>query len=252
MTRRWLVWAAVTCLVTGAAETSEPTATGSPAQILEKSIAYHDPNGVWGQARVHLEVHTTYSDEFAKRAGSKEARLAIMMAPGQEEFSYAKETSADKLQISVQRGVGTLQLNGSTNVSEDDKQRLRIRAATMYRDYCEYLYGMPMKLRDPGTILGPRVKRTRFDDRDALQLRVTYEPEIGEDIWYFYFDPESFALIGYQFYHDESKNDGEYITFEGEIADDASGLRLPKARAWYYNADDGHLATDDIVSLSTS
>lgn len=252
-------WACATCLVTGLVATSEPPGARaepavevSPGQILARSIAYHDPNGVWGRARVHLDVHTTYSEAFAKRAGSHEAKLAIVLAPGHDEFSYVKRTSTDTIEIAVRSGTGTLRVNGSTDVSEDDKQRLRLGEATMYRDYCEYLYGMPMKLKDPGTILDSSATRKRFNDRDALQVRVTYDPEVGQDIWYFYFDPESFALIGYRFYHDESKNDGEYITFEGEIVDEASGLRLPKARAWYYNADHGHLATDDIVAARTS
>jgi hypothetical protein len=73
---------------------------------------------------------------------------------------------------------------------------------------------------------------------------------VGEDIWYFYFDRRSFALIGCRFFHDESKNDGEYITFEAEIQDKATGMRLPKVRAWYFNAGDEYLATDDIISMS--
>ena len=143
-------------------------------------------------------------------------------------------------------------VNGSARVSDEDKERLSLREATLYRDYCEYLYGMPMKLRDPGAVFDPRVPSVRFNTRAAWELKVTYEPETGEDTWYFYFDRETFALIGYKFHKDESKNDGEYITFEGEITDETSGLRLPKTRAWYYNADDVYLATDDIVSISTS
>ncbi len=80
---------------------------------------------------------------------------------------------------------------------------------------------------------------------------MTYDPDVGGDTWYFYFVPDTFALVGYRFYHDESKNDGEYITLDEEIVDEASGLRLPKVRAWYYNSDGAHLATDDIVSIHT-
>jgi len=62
----------------------------------------------------------------------------------------------------------------------------------------------------------------------------------------------SYALVGYRFYHSESDNDGEYIPFEGEIVDEATGLRLPSTRTWYYNNGDGHLATDQIVSIVVS
>jgi hypothetical protein len=225
----------------------------TPEQVIDRAIAYHDPSGVWKTGRIRLDVHTTYSDALAEQRGiPKTANLVLVLSPAQEEFGYAKEAGDDRIDISVRRGQSTTIVNGSADVSEAERERLRLREAELYRDYCEYLYGMPMKLRDSGTILDPRVNSLRFNDRVVWELRVTYKPEVGEDIWYFYFDHDTFALVGYKFHHDEAKNDGEYITLEDEIVDEASGLRLPKTRAWYYNADDKHLATDDIVSIDTS
>jgi len=111
---------------------------------------------------------------------------------------------------------------------------------------------MPMKLTDPGAIVDPKAGIVEFQGRDVYRVRVTYDPEVGSHTWYFYFDPETYALVGYRFFKDESKNDGEYIAFEGEVVDEATGVRLPKTRAWYYNDGDGHLATDDITSITTS
>ena len=46
----------------------------------------------------------------------------------------------------------------------------------------------------------------------------------------------------YQFYHDETKNDGEYILLtEEEII---NGIKMPKNRAWYTNKDNMLLGTD--------
>ena len=87
----------------------------------------------------------------------------------------------------------------------------------------------------------------QIDEGDALELRVSYDPEVGSDIWYFYFDPASYEMFGYRFYHDESKNDGEYITLEGEA--EGAGLRLPKIRKWYRHQDEGYLGTDTIESI---
>jgi hypothetical protein len=48
----------------------------------------------------------------------------------------------------------------------------------------------------------------------------------------------------YQFFHDESKNDGEYILLsEEEIIED---IKIPKIRKWYYIKEDGYLGTDVI------
>ena len=107
-----------------------------------------------------------------------------------------------------------------------------------------YLLGLPAKLMDPGTILDDSVRTAMFDGRETNVLKVTYDAGVGQDTWYFYFDPSTSALVGSRFYHDESKMDGEYLVFEGEFVQD--GLRLPKARKWYMNADSTYLGTDVI------
>ena len=105
-------------------------------------------------------------------------------------------------------------LAGTTEISGADKEKYRLNCqrAKMFRDYYAYLYGLPMKLKDAGTIVDKEVYATSFQGKECLSIRVTYEEAVGEDIWYFYFDKNSYALIGYRFYHEEEKNDGEYIT----------------------------------------
>ena len=99
-----------------------------------------------------------------------------------------------------------------------------------------------MKLRDPGAILSTKVQEVTFHGMRLLALEVRYAPETGSDLWYFYFDPATYALRAYQFYHDKAKNDGEYILLEGEV--EVGGMRLPEKRSWYYNKDDQFLGTD--------
>jgi hypothetical protein len=53
--------------------------------------------------------------------------------------------------------------------------------------------------------------------------------------------------VGYRFFHDEGKGDGEYIVLEGEI--EGGGLRLPARRTWYTNAEDELLGTDVLRSI---
>ena len=49
----------------------------------------------------------------------------------------------------------------------------------------------------------------------------------------------------YQFYHDEGKNDGEYILLSE--MEQVGGIKMPKVRAWYYNKDDKYLGTDTMT-----
>ena len=117
----------------------------------------------------------------------------------------------------------------------------------MYRNYYSYLYGLPMKLRDPGTHLDPKVEKKNFHGKDYWVLEVRYDPEVGEDLWYFYFNPDTYAMEAYQFYHDVAKNDGEYILLEGEHR--LGGMRIPKIRTWYTNKEEKLLGTDTLQNL---
>jgi hypothetical protein len=117
------------------------------------------------------------------------------------------------------------------------------------KNYYTYLYGLPMKLKDPGTLIDPKVERRSFKGKEYLVLKVKYEEGVGKDIWYFYFDPKSYALKVYQFYHDETKNDGEYILLSG--IESAIGIKMPKTRAWYLNKDNKYLGTDVLVKVAS-
>jgi len=138
----------------------------------------------------------------------------------------------------------SISLNGQKNISEKVKtaHKLSCERANMFKNYYTYLYGLPMKLKDSGTILHPTIQRKTFKEKEYVVLKVTYEKAVGKDAWYFYFDPVTYAMEIYQFFHDEAKNDGEYILLtEEEIIND---IKMPKNRAWYMNKDDRYLGKD--------
>lgn len=83
--------------------------------------------------------------------------------------------------------------------------------------------------------------------KKTYRIRVNYTPEVGKDVWYFYIDTVDFHLVGYQFFHDEAKNDGEYITLEGSAQ--IAGMTLPKTRNWYTNTNKEYLG-GDVITLN--
>ena len=98
-----------------------------------------------------------------------------------------------------------------------------------------------MKLKDEGTVIHQKVERKTFKGKEYLVLKATYNQEVGKDTWYFYFNPDNFAMEIYQFFKEE-KDSGEYILLsELETIND---VKIPKIRAWYYNKDDKYLGTD--------
>jgi len=216
--------------------------TGSA--LLERSIRYHDAEGIWG--RLPLELHL---EESRPDGGLRKTVIAI--DPNRELFSWASERDGRAVAGRLLGADCETTLDGSREFSAEDAETYRLsceRIAWM-RDYYTYLWGLPMKLRDPGTRLDDGVTETDFMKRKALALRVTYDEGVGGDTWYFYFDSESAALLGYRFYHDESVNDGEYITTESVFA--FGSMRLPNHRAWYTNDGAEYLGTDNLVSVQS-
>jgi len=57
-----------------------------------------------------------------------------------------------------------------------------------------FLYGLPIKLKDRGTIIDRKVYNKTFKGKMYNVLKVSYNEPIGKGIWYFYFDPSTSAL----------------------------------------------------------
>jgi hypothetical protein len=146
-------------------------------------------------------------------------------------------------QYTVDKGICRIAVNGNTTPSEAllKKQKLSCERANLYKNYYTYLYGLPMKLKDEGTIIHQKTTIKTFKGKEYLVLKVSYTKEVGNDTWYFYFDPKTYAMEVYQFFK-EQKERGEYILLTG--LETIHDIKMPKERAWYYNKDDGYLGTD--------
>ncbi|WP_420571438.1 DUF6503 family protein [Kordia sp.] len=206
-------------------------------QLLEKTIQYHDPNGNWASFNGTLQI----TMETPKN-GSRVSTIKINLP---KEYFYVKATrNAETTEFTVDKDSCTVAFNGETNIPEEiaKEKSLNCKRANLYKGYYEYLYGLPMKLKDPGTIIDPKVQKKTFKGKEYLVLKATYNENVGKDTWYFYFDPKTYAMEVYQFFKDESKNDGEYILLTEEAV--INGIKMPKKRAWYYNENNGYLGTD--------
>jgi len=210
--------------------------------LLEASISYHDPAGRWPTFS-----HTLVFEESRPDGTKRISRVTIDLP--QEVFIHDMKTDKAHVVRRVESGSCSGTLDGSDNFSAEHakEHRLTCDEIKRYRDYYTYLWGLPMKLTDPGTRIDPEIRGTTFAGRDVLAIAVTYDPDVGGDTWTFYFDPASYALAGYRFHHDVSKNDGEFIILEGEVEIDQ--MRLPKSRTWYVNDDDRLLGTDTLVKV---
>ncbi|MEL6390880.1 MAG: DUF6503 family protein [Bacteroidota bacterium] len=207
-------------------------------QLLNRAIAYHDPQGLW----------STFAGDFK----------VVMKTPNRPDRHsiITIDLVNNYFNLSVDR-------NGKTSFREITNQQCRYQdtdgsiittvvtdslceRTVMYRNYYTYLYGLPMKLRDPGTIMTSDHPTTvNFQGKEYLTISVSYSPEVGTDVWQFYFDPETYRMEIYQFLKHGEPNTGEYILLTGEA--NIQGIRMPRDRAWYYNKDNIYLGTDYLM-----
>ena len=209
----------------------------SGKELLEKSIEYHDPNSKWSKFNGSFNVSMQSPNRPLRKSN-------IVIDLMRSFFELSVQIGENQWKASLLDEDCDLLFNGSRKISpEIEKEfRLNCKRAKMYRDYYTYLYGLPMKLKDTGTDIDQVISQKSIEGISYWVLKVEYDPNVGSDTWYFYFDTKSFGLKRYQFFNDESKNDGEYIILDDEI--EIEGILMPKNRSWYYNSDNTFLGTD--------
>ena len=214
------------------------------AQLVNRSIAFHDPEGAWGSRAIEMVWFGTGSD------GGERVSVDLGFGSDESDFSLSGRYAGSSIEYEVSGEDWAATVDGDGSPDEETLARMRLdrEDGVFWRSYYGFLAGLPMKIADPGARLVPEVAETTFEGRDVHAVRVTYDPEVGGDTWYFYFDADTAELVGCRFYHDESANDGEYITFEGLV--EGGGLRLPRYREWYTNAGDRFLGSDEIRSVT--
>lgn len=213
----------------------------SAADLLNQSIQYHDPKGVWGKEMLALKI------EESRHDGPTRMTQVEIDLPN-DYFKMSQLRGNNQIDRMIKNGVCSFLLNGSADIPTDTMQKMGLTCdrSISTRNYYTYLWGLPMKLKDPGTLLNEQVELVDFFDKKVYQLRVTYDEKVGSDVWFFYFNPENYALTGYKFYHNEAKKDGEYIILQEEA--NVHDMRVPKIRKWYLNQDDKFLAMDTLVA----
>jgi hypothetical protein len=213
----------------------------SALALLEKSINYHDPKSNWNTFNGNFKVTTRTQDQ-----NPRESDITINLPARFFNVTAVKDTVITTYTIGKEGcalAYNSIQLD---TVAAKEKG-LTCERARMYKNYYTYLYGLPMKLKDNGTNLDPTVEKKTFKGKDYLVLKITYDAEVGSDIWNFYFDPKTYAMKIYEFFKTDKKGNvdtksGEYILLSEEVL--INGIKMPKIRAWFYNKDGTYLGTD--------
>ena len=214
-----------------------PPTTGP--ELVEAAIAYHDPDGAWPSFSHGLVI------EQGRPDGSRRRARVYLDVPSSG-FGYEEETGQGLVLKGVSDGGCFATVDGEPPTDEQTSSlRLDCPAIERTRNYYLYLWGLPMKLRDPGTNIAPAITDDELDGQATRVVKVTYDPDVGTDVWYFHFHPETHRMVGYKFYHDLATGRGEYI-FLGEDRL-VLGMKIPAERRWFTNLEDRNLGTDVLV-----
>ncbi|MGB5386107.1 MAG: DUF6503 family protein, partial [Eudoraea sp.] len=121
-------------------------------QLLNKAIAYHDPQGNWEDFSGELFI-------TMKTPNNSDRLSEITIDLPQQYFKLVTKKDNTTTEQILSKQDCKLLLNGSNTISEEEtkKHRLTCERARNIKNYYTYLYGLPMKLKDPGTILDPKV-----------------------------------------------------------------------------------------------
>ena len=206
-------------------------------EIIKASITYHDPQGILAEKTLTMNFTET-------RPNGSDKKSDVTIDVPKELYIINREVDDHLVSMKWHKNKSQFKLDKKTRLSAEEIEEYSLNNERLHKmkDYYRYLWHLPMTLNDPGTIISDQVKTVSFNKQKSLEIKVTYDPKVGADIWYFYFNPENYALIGYRFYHDESANDGEYILLTEEYQSGA--LRIPKKRAWYMHKDNKYLGQD--------
>lgn len=218
--------------------------TMTSTQLLEKAIDYHDPNGNW----------KTFNDQFivemsTPNAPKRTSEISINL-PSQY-FKVVATRDTITTSYVVDKDNCYMSYNGVAVDSAMAKSKnMSCDRAKMYKNYYTYLYGLPMKLKDPGTNISYPIENRTFKGKTYLVLKATYDASVGSDVWYVYFDPETYEMQVYQFFKTDEYgkvifDSGEYILLSE--TEQVSNIKMPKLRAWYYNNGDTYLGTDTLL-----
>lgn len=192
-------------------------------EILKKANQYHDPAGQW------KTLEATFHFKETRPNGSD--RSTVLKIKNGENWHEINRNNEEIYEIDGRGNVNLLSGKG-------DADRGR-----MLRNYYIYLWGLPMKLLDPGTPVESDIVTRKIKGIDSFGVVVGYSKET----YTFYFSKSNFRMIAYQFYKNDDSGKGEMIHLEGEII--FNKMRIPKERSWYELPNDKYLGTDILEAV---
>ncbi len=214
----------------------------TPEEIIAKSIELHDPDSNWSKLNADININSLiYKDD---RVDTTEQVLKMDLYHGLFEMHYQRDGQMINLHKDLHTCYGNVDHPEQVDEAWLKKNKVNCERAEMFDSYYRYLLGMPMKLRDEGTIIDPVVIEEDYDGVKYYIIKVTYEKEVGSYTWLFYFNHYTYQLELSQFSKDGTFNSGETIEYGNY--QDHQGMKLTGQLIWYDIPDHKKIADERI------
>lgn len=209
------------------------------SELLEKTLAYHDPEGNWPELKTRLYLSS------ADTAG-QESRFEIELDNSTGYFAHISRKDGKEAVKGIADGKEFYLLDGRQEISAEDREKYGLTpdALKWVHSFYGYLYGLPMKLTDDGVNATDAADSEQLEGKTYRVLQVNYDAGVGTDNWFFYLGPETYAMEAYRFNHGKPES-GEYVLLEQEV--EVDGIRMPKVRKWYWNKNGAYIGTDTLL-----
>lgn len=213
---------------------------GPGQELLDKTIAYHDPRGNWSSLKAHLFLSSTDT-------AGKESPFELEIDNEAGYFCHITRADGKEIVKGLSGGKEFYLINGKNEISEEDRKKYELtpEGIKWVHSFYGYLYGLPMKLRDKGAIISDTVSTEAFNGKTYQTLKVTYEPGMGKEVWTFFIDPKTAAMEAYRFMFAPGSDEGEYIGLDETLTVD--DIRIPKLRKWHFVKGNKYLGTDNLL-----
>lgn len=184
----------------------------SGQEVIEKSIAFHDPTAQWSDLQQKISVRSdfVYPD-------SAFYDLVIGLDNPNRRVSYTNTTLAQRVDFTDS---SCLVVTGNSTCDQ----------AAWTKNFYHFILGLPMTLKNDEAVIDDTVVQVSFNDTPCHRVAVDFEKEK----WHFYFSQEDDHLVGFAF----NKNfeiKAEEIRTEGLI--DIDAMKFCKARSWWITTD---------------
>jgi len=190
-------------------------------EILEKTIKYHDPNGLWKTYKGKLYEVTVFANNYVvKETIEIDLQNDFYLSTCFQDFGTLKR--------GINKGQNIFSLNDKPDIPENIKKNWGISDAGIksFREQHFCHFGLPMVYKNSGMTIQDEVNVINFDGRKCYALSFIGKPELiinplylGEHI--LYVDMNNFSMRGMRWIAGEVDR---YAIFAGEV--EINGIKI--------------------------